>query len=244
LGEKGGFHILRNKVVRLEAIKNVLRSEIKEHIKGKKQDALLHFLNEKGIDYRTNPKEPNLKIVRSTGETAFQRKLFLKSKVTLKFSSVAPKIVEWQDLELPVILSKAARRRCIDLIGKTGKKLVICELKFKKNTDSTYGSDRPRYAVLETLLYYYQILCNHVYLDKRNVHHKSVTSKFEWGSVLKSSPLLIMAANREYWEYWRKNKNCMSQLMRLLNHVHKKLEISVFLFKTQETGWSEIKLSG
>ena len=140
-------------------IRNILVKEIKSQIKGEKQKRLLKSINMKKIksNYKTKPGNASMEI-KSVGETAFQRAIFLSRKTKINFNP--KKDILWKDLELPVIFTKNSRRNCVDLIGNIGNQLVICELKFMKET----SSDSPWYAVLELLIYYYIINFLKIYI--------------------------------------------------------------------------------
>ena len=184
-------------------IRDILVKEINKQIKGRKRKRLLDSLDMNKIKsvYTTKPGKASMEI-KSVGETAFQRAIFLSRKSEINFNS--KKNVFWKDLELPVILTDSPRRNCVDLIGNIGNQLVICELKFMKKT----SSDSPWYAVLELLIYYYIILENCNKLDDEEVYHENIKDRFKWKSILSPNPLLIVVANEKYWNYWlKKQKN-------------------------------------
>ena len=189
-------------------------------------------------DYKTKPGKASMEI-RSVGETAFQRAIFLSRKSKIDFNS--KKDILWKDLELPVILTESPRRNCVDLIGNIGNQLVICELKFMKKTSSS--SDSPWYAVLELLIYYYMILENCNKLDKGKVYHENIQGKFEWKGILSPKPLLIVVANEEYWNCWlKKQKNAYrSRLLGWLENLNKELRTEVFLVKTPDVDFEDQK---
>lgn len=190
-----------------------LIDKAKDFEKDKSINALNEILNgyEKE-EYHTNPKNFSLENIKATGETAYQRAIFLSKKTTLKSLGETA----WNDLELPVVFSKKSRRRCVDLIGTLNNdKLVLCELKF--TLSDNYHSDSPIYAIVELLIYYYFISENREELDKKKVFHinKEVTP-FKW-SDFNSNSIFIVGANKKYWDYW-------------LNHYEKqKSEIDLWL---------------
>jgi hypothetical protein len=217
------------RIMEKRKIRDILVKEIKSQIKGKKQERLLDSLDMNKIkrDYKTKPGKASMEI-NSVGETAFQRAIFLSRKSKINFNS--KKDILWKDLELPVILTESPRRNCVDLIGNIGNQLVICELKFMKET----SSDSPWYAVLELLIYYYIILENCNKLDDEEVYHENIQGKFEWKGILSPKPLLIVVANEEYWNCWlKKQKNAYrSKLLKWLKDLNKELRTEVFLIKT------------
>ena len=74
---------------------------------------------------KSNPRDYST-LIKSTTETAFQRAIILN-----KTSIIDNEIVEWLDIELPIDKDrKNARGHCVDLIGRSAKGYVICELKF------------------------------------------------------------------------------------------------------------------
>ena len=189
-------------------------------------------------DYKTKPGKASMEI-RSVGETAFQRAIFLSRKSKIDFNS--KKDILWKDLELPVVFSKNPKRNCVDLIGNIGNQLVICELKFMKKTSSS--SDSPWYAVLELLIYYYMILENCNKLDDEEVYHENIRGKFEWKSILFPNPLLMVVANERYWNFWlKKQKNAYrSKLLEWLKDLNKELRTEVFLVKTPDVDFEDQK---
>lgn len=168
------------------------------------------FENGKGIDtlrrivqnYTKEKKEYHTKPrnfsdgISATGETAYQRAIFLSGKTILNTLSE----VAWKDLELPVVFSESPRRRCVDLIGLSHNNAsVLCELKFASETSK---SNSPIYAAIELLLYYYLIKDNCTELDQKNVFRGDLRL-FKWESFNLSS-IFIVGANEYYWKHWQK----------------------------------------
>ena len=190
--------------------------------------------DEKNItgSYPSSPGKPNLDKISSTGETAFQRAIF-NGRTTLahyRRTYVAPEKITWIDLEIPVVLNKNSRRRCLDLIGSLDGIPLLCELKYSKN--NSY-SDHPLYAAIELLTYYYFIKCNYKKLDQHEVHHHlGVLGEFKWEKVIKNKfPELFVAANEKYWEYWF-NKIDKNDLVKQVFDLGRKLDTNIRLFCT------------
>ncbi len=133
------------------------------------------------------------KLINSTTETAFQRAIFWNGE-TIRGKKTK---IKWLDIELPVIPGDKSRRSSIDLIGKSGNRYVICELKFGKNSKT----ECPDVAVKQLKGYYEQIKHNCDDLDKTDTHHKGCTS-FKWKDLAFKKPILCVAANASYWAYW------------------------------------------
>lgn len=177
----------------LEIIDNAKKFE-----KSKGIDKLRKLVEDYKKEFHPTSPKPFSEQIRATGETAYQRAVFLSGKA--KLHSLGE--VVWSDLELPVVLNKSRRRPCVDLIGMLdGKTPVLCELKFASKNSS---SNSPVYAVIELLIYYYLIVDNCCELDNEKVFHKNERVKnFEW-SKFNSSSIFIICANETYWKYWIK----------------------------------------
>jgi len=179
-------------------------------------------------EYPSTPGKQNVDNIRSTGEKAFQRAGFNNKEIILNYKKpVGSETVKWFDLELPVILNKNPRRRCLDLIGFSDETPVICELKYFEKT----RSDNPLYAVIELLIYYYFIHCNYQKLDKHSIHHKIVAKDFKWEMIAKHPHTkLLVVANKAYWNYWFKkmNKDILSEQVARLGQ---ELESEIHLFE-------------
>lgn len=131
---------------------------------------------------------------KDVGEKAYQRAIFPERTQLGLLGEVT-----WNDLELPVVFNKKSRRTSVDLIGKSDTNVpVLCELKFATKTNY---SNTPLYAVIELLFYYYLIQANHKELNNKEVFHKN-GNRFDWSEFNQNS-ILIVAANKEYWEYWK-----------------------------------------
>lgn len=140
------------------------------------------------------PRDFNMKI-KSTTETAFQRSIW--GRMT---SEVGGTIVTWIDLEIPVDKSGNPRGQCVDLIGKDNNgRLVLCELKF-----GNPGNGSPTEAVEQIRRYVNEAVNNSEHLG----HHKKAETRggLDWNQVKSSSPRLIVAANKDYWEHWFKEQ--------------------------------------
>ncbi len=132
-------------------------------------------------DYETSIETPK--------EGAFQRAIILH-----KFSVIDGEIIEWLDIELPVVPPddrRNSRRPSLDLIGHSDSGYVICELKFGNN------SDNPSAAATQIKDYQNYIQLNCDKLDENNVHHKN-GKHFCWKDVARTARLII-AANEQYW---------------------------------------------
>ncbi|MFA7444618.1 MAG: hypothetical protein WCY89_01625 [Flavobacteriaceae bacterium] len=227
----------------------------KDFEKGKSINTLNEILNGyKKEEYHTKPSNLSLENIKSTGETAYQRAIFLSEKTILeKLGEVV-----WNDLELPVIFSKSPRRRCVDLIGTLNNNtLVLCELKF--TSSNSYYSNSPIYAVVELLIYYYLIKDNKEELDNKKVFHigERVTS-FNW-SDFNNNSIFVVGANEKYWDYWleryEKQKNEIDLWLKSLPLKVRFFSSDDFDFKKQKenkeeytpsifdkTEWTEIYL--
>lgn len=188
---------------------------------------------EKGI-HPTKPGKVSLNNIKSTGETAYQRAIFLSKKTTL--NSMGDVI--WNDLELPVVFSSSSRRRCVDLIGTLNNNNipVLCELKF--TSSDKYRSNSPIYAIVELLIYYYLIKDNCEVLDKEEVFHKEIHVKpFEWSN-FNANSIFIIGANKKYWDYWCKRyKGQKNKIDSWLNSLPLKVRLfssDDFDFKAQK----------
>jgi hypothetical protein len=62
--------------------------------------------------------------------------------------------VTWLDLELPVVLVKASRKRSVDLFAQLedGSSLIV-ELKFAKRESAPVAGNAADYAIMEVLTY-------------------------------------------------------------------------------------------
>ena len=111
--------------------------------------------------------------------------------------------VRWLDLELPVDRERKGRGHCIDLIGRASdNSMVICELKFGKP-----GNGKPSEAQEQLEEYYHAVKENYDRLDEGNsLHHKNTLNagSFYWEEIASDSTIRIIAANDDYWNYWRK----------------------------------------
>jgi len=144
---------------------------------------------------KSKPKEYST-LIASTTETALQRAIIIND-----YSIIDGEKVTWLDIELPVDIRSKARRRCIDLIGKTDDEFIICELKFGKDS----ATDPPYYAEKEVINYIQDIRYNYISLDKDDSIHHTNGKHFYWRDVAeKGRP--IIAANEAYWRYWTKHR--------------------------------------
>ena len=183
-------------------------------------------------EHPTNP-GPTSFIIGNTTEAAFQRAIFNNQKVVLDNGEMKTE-VQWLDFELPVVLNKNPRRLCLDLIGMTLDGVpVICELKFSNKSKSNH----PIYGVIELLMYYYYIRCNHDVLD---VHHAGF-KKFEWSYIANfESPKLLLVANKKYWDYWlnRIDKETFSSQIK---YFWDKLNVNIECFSTDDEDFESQK---
>lgn len=202
--------------------------EARYFVKGKSLNTLEDIVN--GYtkkEYPTKPGKVSINSIKSTGETAYQRAIFLSKKTTL--NSMGDVI--WNDLELPVVFSSSSRRRCVDLIGTltNNNTPVLCELKF--TSSDKYRSNSPIYAIVELLIYYYLIKDNCEALDEEKVFHKDIHVKpFEWSN-FNANSIFIVGANKKYWDYWCKRyKGQKNKIDSWLNS----LPIKVRLFSSDD----------
>ncbi|RKX23105.1 MAG: hypothetical protein DRP35_00250 [Candidatus Zixiibacteriota bacterium] len=225
----------------IEQFREITKKELSNiKFKEKSFEELKDTLNDNSLitaDSHCNPKTPNLSDFKSNSETGYQRAIFNTKFSHLTFSSGKDKNINWLDLELPVELRNQSRKKCIDLIGKIDDKPIICELKYKPK-DSKSNSDRPEYGIFELIIYYYLILCNNEKLNNNKVHHNSKEiSDFNWNNIINEKPLLILAANKKYWENWFDKKtyqpcDTRDEILNLVHNLNKKLEINLCLFET------------
>lgn len=194
----------------------------------KVKENLIEKLNFKSNIHPSKPGKPNFDKIKADTEVALQRAIF-NGKTTILQNESA--IVEWIDIEIPVVLSENRRRPCVDIIGIKKDKLILCELKFKKKSNPR---DTPYYAVFELLIYYYFVRCNYENLDKFNIcHDLSTTKNFKWEKYLKNSlPQLIVAANDSYWKYYLQRKDYEIELLKVIEELENLLNIKIQLFKT------------
>lgn len=178
---------------------NELIDKAKSFVKGKSLNTLREIVSGyTKLEYHTRPGKASLGDIRSIGETAYQRAVFLSENTAL---TPLNEVVTWNDLELPIVFSKSSRRRCIDLIGRLQDKTpVLCELKYASQKSN---SNSPIYAVIELLIYYYLINDNCEELDNKKVFHTNSRGTFKW-SDFNSNSILIVGANKKYWDYWQK----------------------------------------
>ena len=138
---------------------------------------------------------PYSTLIKATTETAFQRAIILGET-----SIIDNEIVEWLDIELPVDKHRKARGHCVDLIGRSKNSYIICELKFGKDS----ATDYPSFAKEELERYRKDIEFNYEHLDNSNTHHKN-GKPFRWMDIANNTRYII-AANQEYWNYWREHR--------------------------------------
>ncbi len=148
---------------------------------------------------KTNPGNVSLDNVSTASETAFQRAIFILSSSYLEGIGY----VQWLDLELPVDICRKGRGHCIDLIGRAkDRSMVICELKFGKP-----GNGDPNKAREQLLNYLLSVKTNYQVLDDGDsLHHPNALKNghFYWEEISHESTKLVIAANNDYWAYWRK----------------------------------------
>ncbi len=199
----------------------------------------LKFVSEK---HPSTPGGANLNDIKSITETAFQRGIF-NGKNTILTENLLDegKIIDWIDLEIPIVLSNKRRRFCIDLIGSNKDKLILCELKYTKKESNP--SDSPMYAVFELLIYYNFIRNNFKDLDELKIYHDLPSNKnFNWENHIKKSvPLLLVTANAYYWKYWFKRKNFKIELLKEIADLEKQLHIEIQLFEAEDECFSKQK---
>lgn len=142
--------------------------------------------------------QPLPEFVDTCSETAFQRAIFWSDHCEIGGIKV-----QWLDIELPVDLVRKGRGHCVDLIGRADdNRMVLCELKFGKP-----GNGCPIKGREQLLDYYYQIKKNCIGLDKDDcLHHPNALEKgtFQWKELASDDTLLVLAANDDYWNYWKR----------------------------------------
>lgn len=167
--------------------------------------------------------------IKDTSEKAYQRAILFNRNTKLKDKT--DNEVIWYDIELPVVLNKNSRRQCIDLIGYENNRFVLCELKFNNKKDSPIAATR------ELLEYYRLILKNAQYLDKYSIHHSNdmCNKDWQWTSILKDDPLLVIAANEKYWKYWIGKENLdFDEQLKEIKAWSIELGIDIVLYKTED----------
>jgi len=61
-----------------------------------------------------------------------------------------------------------------------------------------------------------------------------ISNDFKWEDIVKdNSPILILAANKKYWEYWLKKLGA-NRLLKLLLDLNKRLGTNLHLFETSD----------
>jgi hypothetical protein len=126
-------------------------------------------------------------------ETHFQREIYKSDK-------------NWYDFELPIGQKREPAKRWsskrVDFIGFFDGRLVICELKYKKDSNG-----QPFDALLQLLSYYEMIIKNAKKLDEENIHHKNPeihNKTFKWEEFHNKPVTLRLLANHEYWSNYEK----------------------------------------
>lgn len=189
------------------------------------------------VKHRSKPGMPNLDSIASTTETAFQRAIFSRgfSNLNTKKGDLE---IEWLDLELPITLSPHSRRICIDLVGKSNDRLILCELKYKSKSNS----NSPLYAMLELLVYFYLIRCNYKNLDEEKVFH-NFGKEFEWkdySPFTNSNLELIVVANKEYWSYWLGRRDSKT-LKEKISSLREKISFEIDFYETVDEDFDSQK---
>ena len=166
---------------------------------------------------------------KNTSETAFQRALYTHPQIHLVGDGHATPLT-WKDIELPVILSKRSRRRCVDLIGQTPiNGTFLCELKYVKSGAAPPGN-AVDYAIFEALLYYAIVNRDPTVLDKAKVYHPPESPRFSWKAVSDSRVILVLA-NDYYWTTARQSRN-LERITNLVADIRKSQDIQVLLCST------------
>lgn len=149
----------------------------------------------------SNPGELDFNI-RDTSEKALQRCLLLQT-INGNSPRFGSSIINWIDLELPVILSNNGRRPSIDLVGRDENgTLVLCEVKFNNTIDS------PHDAECEILNYVAEILLHYKELDENEIHHSNMNHmEFRWEEIIEKKPRVMIIADRGYWQRWQRKIN-------------------------------------
>ena len=139
--------------------------------------------------------------INDVSEKAFQRALF-RSKETIKGNKT---IIQWLDIELPVVINGNPRRDSLDMIGvyANGRQkgtFIICEVKFAHDN---YHSDCPQKAA-EELDRYIKCIGDGTVLELNQIHHDNCA--FDWRKVPYKYEKWILA-NSAYWAYWLGHQN-------------------------------------
>lgn len=188
---------------------------------------ILNIVESIDEQYHSNPGNFTTEI-KDTGEKAHQRAILFQKKTEL---SDTKSIIEWYDIELPVEFNSNARRQAIDLIGGNINQFSICELKFNNKKDT------PLDAVKEILRYYRLILKNSKTLDDKNIHHRNqiCNQNWKWSDIFTKENLIIVAANKKYWDYWRIRKKFDFKLqLSTIKNWSLKLGVEIRLYQTSD----------
>lgn len=187
--------------------------EVFNHWRGKEiNDCIIKESKEKDVK-KTEPGEPADEI-KALNEKAYQRAFYNYTEEKGRFIRLNLEEremyfnIKWLDYEIPPVFEEKGRRKCFDLIGRiytNEQPYVIAELKCKLNKN--YG-DNPLYALFECLFYGIKSIENKEILktgnNRKGVCHKG---KENYWKEFNEFPYLIVAANENYWKFWRENSS-------------------------------------
>lgn len=165
----------------------------------------------------SKPKKHNAAKESNDGETKWQRDLYNGEE-------------RWIDIELPIGQNRNEKGKLcpkrVDLIGEEDGRYIICELK------KTKGAEEPFGAIIQLLAYYRMITCNAETLDDKAIYHTNRKRDFKWVDVAKN-PILMLRANKEYWENWVKSTPKNRAAKEILN-ICAKHGLEILLIKESE----------
>jgi len=184
-----------------------------------------------GIIKEGHPRGANLDGIESIGETAYQRAIW-HSKST-KFSQ---SIIEWVDVEVPVVHGGAPRRPCVDLIGlgDHGERVLV-EL---KDGGFTGKAQAPLYTMHQLFRY---ALCMDKNKASLRFHDDDAVEKRCKDAGINSlmtffdlnRTLLIVAAPEPYWNYYLTYKGLnrdrmLKNLIEVKNRIELPIKFAIF----------------
>lgn len=228
----------------LKGTKNVTQSvEFILHYKEKFNNQQLKVEGKKEKGFVTKPgdyKKPQKK-----SEKWYQYKI-RENKEVLCDNGIK---IKWLDYEIPISFEKKGgqrrgRRKCVDLIGEMNNNIVLVELKWGR-VKNNYKSDSPVYALFEVLHYAIKAFENRESLQAEEVYRKNFNY---WEKIMKGFPNIVVAANKDYWNLWKKsykNKKAWDEFKNMTSHIETKLpkeaRINLFEFSNEKyTNWKNV----
>ena len=147
--------------------------------------------------------------IKSTGETAYQRAIFMGKETQISNIKIA-----WVDLEYPTIASGASRDRCLDLLGYCEDKQcpVLCELKIS----DADGVHHPILALEQLMLYHTDLKAS----GRHSPFHlnANMTTPLR-PDISYENAILIVAGSTNYWRRVSSDDmNKLEQITHLSSH--------------------------